>query len=237
MRQVKYTKNMQSYRLRASRNRRAHSVPIGVWLVRSIHFYTNVVCLLLCELCQVGTEGTQVQPRDLLVELLRQQVHVVLVTLVFLPVLKEVQLTEHLVCEGARHHERRMPRGATKIQQTARGEDDDAMAIGEHKAVHLRLDVLHLDAWKLFELGHLNLVVEVANVAHDGVVLHLLHAFQSNDLEVPCRGHKDVDLAHDLIHLDHLVALHACLQRADGVALSDHHSTTAAAHRGGGAPM
>ena len=31
------------------------------------------------------------------------------------------------------------------------------------------------NAWETFQASHVDLVVEVANVAHDGVVLHLLH--------------------------------------------------------------
>jgi hypothetical protein len=63
----------------------------------------------------------------------------------------------------------------TKIQQAAACKNNDTMAIRELKAIDLWLDVLNLDAREAFKLSHLDLIVKVANVSHDGVVLHLLH--------------------------------------------------------------
>ena len=82
------------------------SVSVGVWLVRTFNLHTNVVCLLFGQCCHLGTECSQVQTSNLLVQLLRQQVHLIgLVSLVLLGVLKQVKLCQHLVCERARHHE------------------------------------------------------------------------------------------------------------------------------------
>jgi hypothetical protein len=52
------------------------------------------------------------------------------------------------------------------------GEQDDPLAVGEDDVVDLRLDVLPR---VLLERRDLDLVVEVADVAHDRVVLHALH--------------------------------------------------------------
>merc|ERR1719182_323850 len=70
----------------------------------------------------------------------------------------------------------------------------------------------------------------LANVAHDGVVLHLLHRLQADDLEVACGGNENVDFSNNGIELGHLEALHACLQGADGVDLSDHDTSACTAH-------
>lgn len=66
-----------------------------------------------------------------------------------------------------------MARGAAQVEKAALSEDDDAVAVGEDEPVHLRLDVDLLDAGGGVEAGHVDLVVEVADVPHDGVVLHL----------------------------------------------------------------
>merc|ERR1719424_52297 len=59
-----------------------------------------------------------------------------------------------------------MPANCSKVTQAARSKHDDAMAIREDEAVNLGLDVLDLDACKLFQGLHLNLVVEMTNVAN-----------------------------------------------------------------------
>merc|ERR1719146_22631 len=123
----------------------------------------------------------------------------------------------------------------SKIAQATRCQNDDAVAIWEHKAINLRLDVLNLDSWELLESFHLNLIVEVTNVTNDGVVLHGLHVLQSDDLEVSCGGYEDVCLAHHGLHLHHLEALHASLQCADWIDLCDHDACTAAPHGMGAA--
>merc|ERR1712238_470182 len=78
--------------------------------------------------------------------------------------------------------------------------DDNAMPVWEEEAVDLRLDVLD----------------------HNSVVLHLLHVGQGDDVEIPSCRSEDVDLTNHALNGDHLEALHASLQRADGVTLSNH---------------
>ena len=93
----------------------------------------------------------------------------------------------HAMVHSSRgHDEGRVASGAAQVEQTARGQHDDAMAIGEDVAIDLRLDVLDLDARETLDACHVDLVVEVANIAHDGVVLHLLHVVQCDDVEVAC---------------------------------------------------
>merc|ERR1719476_193368 len=57
----------------------ARSVPVGVGLEGASGLHTDVVGLLLREDGELGTERGQVQGGNLLVELLREQVDVVLV--------------------------------------------------------------------------------------------------------------------------------------------------------------
>ena len=89
------------------------------------------------------------------------------------------------VGERVGHDERRVAGGAAEVEQAALGEDDDAVAVGEDVLVALRLDV-HARGG-LLELLHLDLVVEVADVADDGVVLHLGHVLARDDVLVAGR--------------------------------------------------
>lgn len=51
-----------------------------------------------------------------------------------------------LVGEGAGHDKGRVAGGAAQVEQAALRQDDHSVAVGEDEAVHLRLDVLPLDA-------------------------------------------------------------------------------------------
>merc|ERR1712087_289088 len=191
---------------------RGRSIAVGVALEGALHLHADVVSLLLAQLRELSAQGWQMQPGHLLVQLLRQEIDIVFVALALLPVLQDVQLAQDLVGEGARHHKRGVARGTAQVQQAPRLQDDDAVAVWENEAVNLRLDVLNLDAGETFQLLHLDLVIKVADVANDGVVLHLLHVLHCDDVEVPGSSGEDVNLANNRLQLDHLEALHAGLQ-------------------------
>merc|ERR1719270_1792642 len=121
------------------------SITVGVALKWALHADANVIGLLLTKLGQLCTQRRQVQICDLLIQSLRQQVDIVLVCLGLFPVLQEIQLTQYLICERTRHHERRVASGASEIQQPAGCQDDHAVSIRENEPIDLGLDVLNLD--------------------------------------------------------------------------------------------
>merc|ERR1712113_1319696 len=161
------------------------SIAVSVGLEGAILLHADIIRLLLRHPGKLGTQCWEVQIRNLLIEGLRQQIHIVLVSTVLLRVPQEIELTQNLIGERAGHDERGMTSRTTQIEQTPSSQDNDTMTIGEHKTIHLRLDVLDLDAWEAFQAGHVNLVVKVANVANDGIVLHVLHVLQSDDVKIP----------------------------------------------------
>ena len=63
-----------------------------------------------------------------------------------------------------------MPRSVAQVQQTAFGEHDDGMSVGEDEFVNLRLDVDFLHIGR--QPGEVYLVVEVSDVADYGLMLH-----------------------------------------------------------------
>ena len=92
----------------------------------------------------------------------------------------------------------------------------------ERPDVDLRLDVLAHDAVVRLEAGHVDLVVEVADVAEDRLVLHPRHLVDGDDVLVAGRGDHDVGDVEDVLEGGDLVAVHGGLQRADRVDLGDH---------------
>jgi hypothetical protein len=117
------------------------------------------------------------------------------VTPIFAAVLggPEFDLRERLVGEAVAHHEARVAGGAAEVHEAAFGQHEDAVAGREGVLVHLRLDVEALHVRAGVELIDLDLVVEVADVADDGLVLHLLHVLEGDDVLVA--GGGDVDVA------------------------------------------
>jgi len=203
-----------------------NSVPVGVGLERAIRSHTNVISLLLREFGQIGSKCRKVELGDLLIQSFGKEVDIVLVRLAALVIVVEVDLCKGLVGERARHHERWVTSSATKVEEPTRSQNDDTMAVWENKSVHLRLDVLALDSRETFKTCHVNLIVKMSNVANNGVVLHLLHVLQSDDVEIAGGGGEDIDLTDNLLHCDDLEALHAGLQGADRIALGDEHTCT-----------
>ena len=80
--------------------------------------------------------------------------------------------------------------------------------------VDLRLDFFPLI---FFQRGNVDLVVEVTNVANDGLILHLYHVVMGDDVIVAGGSNKNVGLVGSEFHGHHAVAFHRGLQRADRI--------------------
>merc|ERR1740121_717804 len=124
------------------------SIPVGIGLERTIELDTNVIRLRFAELCELSTQGWEVQVSNLLVESLRQQVDIILVSPILLRVPQKVKLTQNLIGERARHDKRGMASCTSQVEQTPCSQDDHAVTIREHEAIDLGFDVLDFDPWK-----------------------------------------------------------------------------------------
>ena len=206
-----------------------------VGLVRAFHGHADVVGLGLGERGEVDAELFEVQAGDLLVEDLRERVHDAAFvldagdSLLALSVEPEVNLGDGLVREACTHHEARVAGSAAEVEQAAFGEHEDAVAVGENPFVVLRLDFVPLDARNLLEAGHVDFVVEVADVTDDGAVLHLAHLSGADDAGVTGGGHEDVGVANDFVKGLDFVAFHSSLQSANRVDFGDDHASALAA--------
>ncbi len=92
------------------------------------------------------------------------------------------------------------------------------MAVRESDLVDLRLDVLPL---VLLQVLDVDLVVEMTDVADDGVVLHLLHMRFGDDIDTASRRHEHITDLAGIFHAHDLVTFHCGLQRADRIDLGD----------------
>lgn len=96
------------------------------------------------------------------------------------------------------------------------------MTIKEDKPVNMGLDAVDLDPWETFKLDHFDHIVKLANVSDDGIVLHHIHGFQSDALEVAGRCNKDANLADKLGKRCSLEAPRARLQGTSRVPFRNH---------------
>merc|ERR1712124_132258 len=120
-----------------------------------------------------------------------------ILVLFLLDILQEIKLRKRLVGERTRHDEGGVASGTAQIQQAATSKNNDTVAIREFKAIDLGLDVLNLDAWEALKFSHLDFIVKVADVSHDGIVLHLLHVLKPDNVEVTCCCDKDIHLTNN----------------------------------------
>jgi len=204
-------------------------VPVVLGLVGTLRVDTDVGSLLVGETGELGTELVKMEPGNLLVKVLRENVHLLFI-LAGGPLVPELKLSDGLVGERGGHDERRMAGGAAKVKKTALSKEDDTMAIGENKAMHLRLDLNLLDASNSADTSNVNLVVKVTNVTDNAVVLHLLHVAGHDDIFVASGCDHDVYLVAYVIKGNDIITLHKGLKGADGVNLGNGNTGTSSLH-------
>ena len=78
--------------------------------------------------------------------------------------------------------------------------------------VHLRFDVRALDAFGGVQAVDLNLVIEVADVADDRLILHLLHVLEGDDVDVAGGGDVNIAAAERVFDRGDFEAFHRGLQ-------------------------
>ncbi len=122
-----------------------------------------------------------------------------------------------------------MPFRAAQIHEPAFSQQVDAPVSRQVVSVHLRLDVHARDAFGVVEPVHLDLIVEMADVADNRLVLHLEDVLQRDDLAIPGAGNVNVRLPQRLFERRHLKSFHRGLQRIDGIDLGDDDPGTKAA--------
>src|SRR6516165_6060272 len=121
-----------------------------------------------------------------------------------------------------------MAGGAAEVHEPALGQDDDALAVWPDNVIDLRLDLF---PGELVQGVDLDFAIEMADVANDGVMLHLVHVLAGDDIDIAGRSYEDVAELAGVVHGDNLVAFHASLQGADGIDLGDENGGAGAAER------
>ena len=188
---------------------------------------TQVRSLGLGQLGHFHAELLKVQTGDFFVQVLGQGVDSLFV-LAGIALDPKLELCQDLVGEARAHHEAWVPCGATKVHQAAFGQHKDAsLGLVEIPLVELSLDVATLSSTVLLQLlktGHIDLVVEVPDIADDRLVLHLDHVLGGDDVLVARGRHEDVGSSEVIFNRLDFVTFHRGLQSADRIDFGDDHS-------------
>ena len=163
---------------------------------------------------------------DLLVQIFRQDVDGGLVEGAIFP---QVEGSEGLVGEARAHDKAGMAGGASQIDEATFGQEIELAPVGEDIFVELGLDVDPANSGMGVQLVDLDFVVEVADVGHDGLVFHLGHVLQGDDILVSGRGDIDVSATEGIFQGGDFKAFHGGLEGIDGINLSDDNASALAA--------
>ena len=123
-----------------------------------------------------------------------------------------------------------MSGGATQVEESTLGKDDDTVSVWELESVDLRLNLGFFDSWIALESLHIDLVIEMTNVSNDGVVLHLGHLVLHDDTLVTSGGDEDVGGGDNALEFLDLESLHGSLESADWIDLGNDNSGSACLH-------
>src|ERR1700678_2775144 len=122
-----------------------------------------------------------------------------------------------------------MTGGAAEIDEAAFGQQIDAVPGGEGVFIDLRFDVQLLDTGPRVQALDLDFVIEMANVADDGLVLHFLDVLQRDDVAVAGAGDVDVGTTQGRLDGGDFKTFHGRLQGVDGIDFSDDDARAEAA--------
>jgi hypothetical protein len=211
-------------------------VAVDIALEGTLDGESEVLGLDLAELGELGVDVVEVEKSDLLVEDLGENVDTdveltglaeldVLLAELLVSSLVQHDLGKDLVGERAGHDEGRVASGASQVDETTLGEEDDVAAVLHEEAVDLGLDAGDRFG-VLLEPRNVDFDVEVTDVADNGVVGHLLEVLACQDVTAASGGDKDLTLGSSLLHGGDLEAGDGSLESVDGVDLSDDDAGT-----------
>src|SRR5713101_6493436 len=180
---------------------------------------SQVVFLLRRELVEAVAHGVELEAGDFLVQVLGNDVHLRLETLVVRP---EVLGGEGLVGETHVHHGSGMAFGGGKVNETSFGEQVDLAAVLHLIFVH-HWAHFTLTAGQLLQRWNVDLHVEMARVADNRSALHFLEMLSADDALVS--GHRDVNVAFldRFSHRHHAEAVHGRFDALHRVDFRDDH--------------
>ena len=104
-----------------------------------------------------------------------------------------------------------MPGCAAEIDQAAFREQIDGMSTWKRVFIDLRLDIFAHNTRIIAQLIDLNFIVKMPDIAHNGLVEHIFHVLDADDIRIARRRHKNIGFGKGFFHSRHFKTLHCRL--------------------------
>lgn len=140
-----------------------------------------------------------------------------------------------MIGERVAHHERRVTSSTTQVHESSFGQDKNSLSALELPSSDHILDDLFLDPGNFGKSGHIDFIIEMSNIADNGVVLHLFHVRSHENILITSGSDKDIDFSNDLFLGHDSETFHTGLQSANGVAFSHIDHRVLSSHGGSAA--
>ena len=89
---------------------------------------------------------------------------------------------------------------------------------------YLRFDINSLDVWPFPQSIIVDFIVEMTNITHDGIMLHLSHMFGHDNSLISGGSNEDIGILDDTFQSYNRESFHACLQCANRIDFSNEYS-------------
>ena len=104
------------------------------------------------------------------------------------------------------------------------------MTVWEFIAINLVFNVCDFDTWIIFKTFNVNFVVEVTDVANDGVILHLCHVLSHNNIFVTSCSDENISSMNNRLNSLDLITFHTGLKSTDWITFCDNYARSACLH-------
>ena len=121
--------------------------------------------------------------------------------------------------------------GTSQVYQPTVCQQNDTVTVREIIAVYLWLDIDTFDTRIMFQCIYLDFIVKMADVANNGLIFHLFHVIDTDDIDITGSSDKDVTFFAGVFHGYYFKTFHGSLQCTDRIDLCNQHPGSVGTHR------
>src|SRR5450759_442622 len=105
-----------------------------------------------------------------------------------------------------------MARCTAKVNQSSLCKNKNRMPVGEKILINLRFYINFYNSFQFVKVINLNLVIEMTYITNYGLIFHLQHMVQGNNISVAGCSHINIPLIESILNCFYLKTFHGCLQ-------------------------
>src|SRR5688572_21176941 len=105
-----------------------------------------------------------------------------------------------------------MTGGTTEVDEATLSKNCDGFSIGPGELINLGFDFDFLERLVAVNRFHFDFAVEVTNVADNRLVLHLIHVFAGDDIDIAGASDENISVLASFFHGDNTQSFHRGLK-------------------------